>query len=160
MSDPLIARLPSAKPCWADGSASVQTDIQTPRLHLRPLTLADAPAVQRLFPRWEIVRFLAAHVPWPYPSDGAERFIRDLCLPAMARGEEWNWSLRPKSEPDRLIGIISLMAKPDNNRGFWLDLDWQGQGLMAEASEAVTDFWFDTLGQPVLRVPKAIDNAA
>jgi RimJ/RimL family protein N-acetyltransferase len=31
---------------------------------------------------------------------------------------------------------------------------------MTEASNAVTDFWFDTLKFPVLRVPKAIDNTA
>ncbi|MCB8823436.1 GNAT family N-acetyltransferase [Microvirga rosea] len=36
--------------------------------------------------------------------------------------------------------------------------DWQGQGLMSEASSAVTDFWFETLGRPVLQVPKAIAN--
>jgi [ribosomal protein S5]-alanine N-acetyltransferase len=50
--------------------------------------------------------------------------------------------------------------KGELNRGFWIGLPWQGQGLMTEASEAVTHFWFDTLGFPVMRIPKAIDNAA
>lgn len=45
--------------------------LTAPRLILRPLELSDAPAVQAVFPRWEIVRFLAARVPWPYPPDGA-----------------------------------------------------------------------------------------
>ena len=31
---------------------------------------------------------------------------------------------------------------------------------MTEASDAVTDFWFNTLKFPVLRVPKAIANTA
>ena len=31
---------------------------------------------------------------------------------------------------------------------------------MTEACEAVTDFWFNTLGFPVLRAPKAVGNAA
>ena len=31
---------------------------------------------------------------------------------------------------------------------------------MTEASVAVTDYWFDTLGFPVMRIPKAIDNVA
>ncbi|MDT8871944.1 GNAT family N-acetyltransferase [Komagataeibacter rhaeticus] len=44
----------------------------TPRLRLEPLTLADAPAIQVLFPQWEIVRFLAPRVPWPYGPDDAE----------------------------------------------------------------------------------------
>jgi [ribosomal protein S5]-alanine N-acetyltransferase len=30
---------------------------------------------------------------------------------------------------------------------------------MTEAADAVTDYWFDTLKFPVLRVPKAIANA-
>ena len=36
----------------------------------------------------------------------------------------------------------------------------RGQGLATEASTAVTDFWFESLGRPVLRVPKAVANAA
>jgi len=60
--------------------------LTTPRLILRPLELADADAIQALFPRWEIVRFLASNVPWPYPADGALTFIRDRALPAMRQG--------------------------------------------------------------------------
>jgi [ribosomal protein S5]-alanine N-acetyltransferase len=60
--------------------------LETERLLLRPLEVADAPAAQALFPRWEIVRYLAAVVPWPYPSDGALTFYRDVALPAMERG--------------------------------------------------------------------------
>jgi ribosomal-protein-alanine N-acetyltransferase len=32
--------------------------------------------------------------------------------------------------------------------------------LMTEACDAVTDYWFNVLKFPVLRVPKAIDNTA
>jgi RimJ/RimL family protein N-acetyltransferase len=31
---------------------------------------------------------------------------------------------------------------------------------MTEAAEAVTDYWFNVLGFPVLRVPKAVVNVA
>ncbi len=31
---------------------------------------------------------------------------------------------------------------------------------MTEAVEVVTDYWFDTLGFPVLRAPKAVANIA
>jgi len=48
----------------------------------------------------------------------------------------------------------------DENRGFWLGLPWQRQGLMSEACDAATDFWFNVLNFPVLRVPKAIANTA
>jgi ribosomal-protein-alanine N-acetyltransferase len=133
--------------------------LDTPRLLLRELVLADADRTQILFPHWEIVKHLNAVVPWPYPADGARQFYEQVELPAMARGEHWTWSIRLKTNPDLLIGSISLM-RGDENRGFWLGLPWHGQGLMTEASDAVTDFWFDVLKFPVLRVPKAIANAA
>jgi [ribosomal protein S5]-alanine N-acetyltransferase len=134
--------------------------LETSRLELRPLELADAGQVQILFPQWEIVRYLASVVPWPYPDDGALTYYRDHALPAMERGEEWHWSLRLKQAPEQLIGCISLMRNENNNRGFWLGLPWQGRGLMTEAVEVVTAYWFDELKSAVLRAPKAIANAA
>lgn len=134
--------------------------LETRRLLLRPLELADAEQIQAIFPRWEVVRLLAARVPWPYPSDGAYHYIRDIALPAVARGDEWHWMLRLKTKPDQLIGCISLMKGDKDNRGFWLGLPWQRQGLMSEACEIVTDFWFETLRFPVLRAPKAVGNIA
>ncbi len=134
--------------------------LETPRLLLRPLELADAEQIQTLFPHWEIVKHLAAVVPWPYPPDGALTFIRDGALPAVERGEQWHWTLRLKTNPEQLIGVISLIKSENHNRGFWVGLPWQGQGLMTEACNAATDFWFEVLKMPVLRAPKAIANEA
>jgi RimJ/RimL family protein N-acetyltransferase len=78
----------------------------------------------------------------------------------MARGDAWHWTIRQKDEPDQIVGVISLMRTADNNRGFWIGLKWQGHGLATEAAEAVTDFWFEVLKFPVLRVPKAVANLA
>jgi ribosomal-protein-alanine N-acetyltransferase len=122
--------------------------------------LADAEQTQLLFPHWEIVRYLANVVPWPYPPDGAYTHYRDVALPAMERGDAWHWTLRLKADPERLIGSINLRKGGDTNRGFWLGLPWHRQGLMTEACEAVTDFWFNTLKFPVLRVTKAVANVA
>ena len=52
--------------------------LETPRLWLRLLTMADAPAIQRRFARWEIVRLLNGRVPWPYPADGALQFLNAI----------------------------------------------------------------------------------
>lgn len=134
--------------------------LETARLILRPLELADAPAIQHEFPHWEIVRLMNGAIPWPYPDDGAEIYIRDIALPAVARGKAWHWSLRPKIDPGQLIGVISLIDDEEENRGFWIARDWQRQGLMTEASIAVTDYWFDVLGKTILRAPKAVENEA
>jgi RimJ/RimL family protein N-acetyltransferase len=52
------------------------------------------------------------------------------------------------------------MKAAGNNRGFWLGLPWHRQGLMSEACETVTEFWFNELGFPLLRAPKAVANRA
>lgn len=134
--------------------------LETVRLLLRPIELADAEQIQYAFPQWEIVRYLTTRVPWPYPPDGAIAFLRDVALPSMARDESWRWSLRLKREPGRIIGSIDLFAKSEANRGFWLIPELHGRGLMTEAADAVTDFWFEVLQFPVLRVPKAALNVA
>lgn len=151
----LAACKPTLKP---DTNMSTLPTLTTPRLILRPLQLSDAPAIQAVFPQWQIVEFLANRVPWPYPEDGALLFVSDVCLPAMARGTQWHWTIRRREQPEQLIGAISLFDEPGNNRGLWLDPQWQGRGLMQEACEVVTDYWFEVLQKPLLQVPKAVPN--
>lgn len=150
-------------PCLEKQAAAtylVIPELETARLLLKPLAIEDAAQIQKLFPRWEIVKYLNAVVPWPYPADGAEYFLREIALPEMARRESWHWTIRLKPAPAQLIGMISLTTKPAGNRGFWLDPAWQGKGLMTEACDTVTDYWFEELRQPVLSVTKAIANEA
>ena len=82
--------------------------LETPRLWLRAMELADMPQIQAIFPQWEIVKYLNGRVPWPYPGNGAETFFREMALPARERGEEWLWTIGLKSAPDMIIGAISL----------------------------------------------------
>lgn len=130
----------------------------TERLILKPLEAEDAAQIQALYPRWEIVRYMVSSVPWPYPDDGARHYVDNVALPDMKKGIAWFWTLRRQEEPEQLIGLICLYDVEDNNRGFWLAPEWQGQGYMREASIAATDYWFNTLNKPVLRAPKAALN--
>ena len=104
--------------------------LETARLWLRPLQLEDADQTQILFPHWEVVKHLHSLIPWPYPPGGARQFYEHVELPAMARGEHWTWSLRLKTDPDQLIGSISLMRGEYENRGFWLGLTGLAQPLV------------------------------
>ena len=136
--------------------------LRTPRLVLRPLRRKDAPVIQRLFPRWEIVRYLNANIPWPYPADGAAGHV-ETCLGEMERGEKAHWAIIPRSGPADLIGRIDLW--PDDGvsrdqRGFWLDPEYQRQGLMTEAAERVTAYAFLELGWPHLWLRNAQENHA
>jgi hypothetical protein len=65
--------------------------LATPRLTLRGITEADAPAVQRYFADDAVIGELAAIVPWPYPPDGAITFIRDNVLPVQGK-DRWVWA--------------------------------------------------------------------
>lgn len=136
--------------------------IETRRLILRPMALADAPAIQRHFNNWNIIRNLAAVVPWPYPDDGAKVFI-ERELEKIAAGEEsFQWVLVLKSDDGEAIGNINFRPRAESrkgNRGFWLAEPYWNRGLMTEAIAAVNDFAFLTLGIESFFVCNAVGNA-
>ena len=137
--------------------------LETRRLILRPLSLTDAPAIQRHFNNWKIIQNLAVVVPWPYPDDGAETFIRQH-LEKIAAGQEiYQWVLALRSGDGEAIGNIRFCPRTEaakGNRGFWLAEPYWNQGLMTEAIEAVNDFVFKTLGLESFSVCNAVSNAA
>jgi [ribosomal protein S5]-alanine N-acetyltransferase len=138
--------------------------IETQRLILRPLAHSDAPAIQRHFNNWNIIRNLASVVPWPYPDDGAETFIGQQLEKSAAAGEEiYQWVLVLKSGDGEAIGNIRFHPRPDEpkgNRGFWLAEPYWNQGLMTEAVASVNDFVFRTLGIESFHVCNVVANAA
>ncbi len=140
--------------------------LETPRLWLRPVTLQDAPAIQRRFPQWEVVRYLDAVVPWPYPDDGAEQHLRRLHAKDRT-GDHFDWCIWLKEGPDEAIGLIDLHSVDSerdehgawrDNRGFWLDPAFAGRGLMTEAADRVVDFAFRELGWSRLILSNAAPN--
>jgi len=137
--------------------------LQTPRLILRPLALSDAAAIQHHFNNWNVIRNLATVVPWPYPEDGAESFIKRE-LEKIATGEEsYQWVLVLRSGDGEAIGNINFRPRADSrkgNRGFWLAEPYWNQGLMTEAIAAVNDFAFLTLGLESFHVCNAQSNVA
>lgn len=132
--------------------------LETARLHLRGPTEADAPAIQKYFNDYEVIRQLAAHAPWPYPDDGALVFLREHVSPKQGH-DHWVWGLFLKTAPDELIGVIDLWrAERPENRGFWLARPFWGQGLMSEAADKITDHAFNDLGFSRLILSNAVGN--
>ncbi len=78
--------------------------LTTERLILRPLIAEDAVQIQQHYPRWEIVRYMVASVPRPYPENGAENYVNNVALPDMAKGIAWFWTIRRREAPDELDG--------------------------------------------------------
>ncbi len=122
--------------------------LETKRLILRPISLDDAPAVQKHFGHWEIIRYIS-NAQWPYPDDAAETYIRDVVLPSVHKQESCVWGITLKDEKQEIIGMIDYRitaGEGNDNRGFWLAIPYHGKGLMTEAVCAVNNFVFESLG--------------
>ena len=118
--------------------------LETKRLILRPVTLEDAPVLQKHFNNWNIVKYTRA--PWPLAEDAAESHLRDEVLPAIAEGKHITWVIVPKGEAEAVGRIDYRFYDDPPDRGFWLAEPYHGQGLMTEALTATQDYVFFDLG--------------
>ena len=130
----------------------------TARLTLRELVESDAPAYERYFVDYNVVRALTALVPWPYPKGGVLEYIKTHVLPTQGNNK-WVWALTLKQNPGELIGVVDLWreGRPEN-RGFWLGHKFWGKGYMTEAVEPVMDYAFNELGFEKLIFTNAVGN--
>ncbi|MDR3687761.1 MAG: GNAT family N-acetyltransferase [Fimbriimonas sp.] len=137
------------------------TTLETERLVLRPISMDDAPDIQRLFNDWEVVKWLADVVPWPYPDNGAEEFLSRV-LVDVEKGTRYSWAIMLRADPEHcLIGVIELFPNAeDDHRGFWLGSAYHNQGLMREAVAVVNDFAFEVLNLDALLLNNAEPNVA
>ena len=132
--------------------------LETKRLILRPVTIDDAPDVQRLISNYEIVRYMGS-IPWPYPADGALQFYRERHLPKIARGETVGWGVTRK-EDGMFMGALDIHLGERNMIGFWLGLPFQRKGYMGEAIVAAYDHAFEAMHLPQLMIDNAEANIA
>ncbi len=133
--------------------------LETQRLLLRPVQLKDAANIQKHFNNWNIVKNLNAQIPWPYPDDGAEDFLRCNALPRMQKGEAFIWSIIFENE---VIGLIDMgwpnQRNENGDRGFWLAEPYWKRGFMTEAIMVINDYVFDVLGFKKYTVCNACGN--
>ena len=131
---------------------------ETDRLLLVPVSLADVASYQKYFVDYEVIRHLAAQVPWPYPVDGVAEYFKNVLLPPQGTGR-WSWGIRLKSSPHEVIGCVDLWRKGEpENRGFWLGRKFWGAGYMTESVTPVMDYAFDCLGFEKLVFTNALGN--
>jgi len=120
--------------------------LETARLILRPFTLADAPAVQRLASDREIAATTMS-IAHPYPADGAERWI-NTHQERFEHGENVFFAITRRAD-GALLGSIGLGPRPAHQRaemGYWLGREYWNQGYTSEAAAAVLGYGFTTLG--------------
>ncbi|SDM00635.1 Protein N-acetyltransferase, RimJ/RimL family [Pedobacter steynii] len=132
--------------------------LKTERLILKGVSMEDVPSYTRYFVDYDVVRYLSAEVPWPYPENGVKDYLEHIVLPQQGDGH-WVWGIFLKEQPDQLIGTIDLRreGKPEH-RGFWLGKPFWGRGIMTEANFPVLDFAFSELGFDCLLFANALGN--
>ena len=121
--------------------------LRTERLVLRPFTVDDAPALQRLAGE-RVIADTMISVPHPFTLDAAHAWLArhaprpgaapdvDFAVCLVADGELVGSSALRDIDPEHLQAELS----------FWIGRPWWGQGLASEATSAVVRYGFETLG--------------
>ncbi len=120
--------------------------LETPRLAIRPFTLADAPAIQRLAGAREVAAG-TLRIPHPYPEGAAEAWVLSR-RGAFDRDEELSLAIA-RPEDGAVLGAIGLMLAPEDRHaevGYWIGVPYWGEGYATEAARALIAWGFETLG--------------
>ncbi len=120
--------------------------LTTKRLRLRPFTLLDAPAIQRLAGAPEIAA-TTLRIPHPYPEGLAEAWVLSH-RGGYERGEELTLAIT-RLEDEALLGAIGLAIAAQDARaelGYWIGVPYWGQGYATEAAAALLAYGFQALG--------------
>jgi ribosomal-protein-alanine N-acetyltransferase len=123
-----------------------QPTFTTERLILRPFVADDAFDVERLAGQREIAD-TTLNIPHPYPHGGAAEWIR-LHAPAWIDETSATFAIVGQ-KTGALVGAISLIIKREHQRaelGYWIAIDCWNRGYATEATRAILDLGFETLG--------------
>ncbi len=126
---------------------SATPTLLTARLILGAFDLADAAELQRLAGAREIADTTLS-IPHPYDLDHALAWINQQRREAV-RGRATNFAIRLRPG-GQLIGSVGLRDIDREHLqaelGFWIGLEWWGQGYAREAAAALIGFGFESLG--------------
>jgi ribosomal-protein-alanine N-acetyltransferase len=111
------------------------TVLRTARLTLRPLVLADAPAVQQLAGAYEVA-LNTLLIPHPYPDGAAEEWISNAGPHTFA------------IDDGQLVGCMGLVIKANaiGEIGYWVGVPFWGRGYATEAGREVLRYGFEECG--------------
>jgi [ribosomal protein S5]-alanine N-acetyltransferase len=120
-------------------------DLTTARLHLRPLRIGDAPAVQRIFSDPEVTRHVALDTMTDLvPAAAAVERV----LQSSARREAIRWAITFPDDDEAIGNAGFLNISADQRRaelGYDLARPLWGHGFAPEAAAAIVAFGFDVM---------------
>jgi RimJ/RimL family protein N-acetyltransferase len=111
--------------------------LETERLMLRRPTLADVKAIARLANDRRIAEN-TRRLPHPYSQDHAIAFVRAIADDS----RETVFLIENNHTPIGMVGV-DWRAPAAPELGYWLGVDYWGQGFATEAARAVIDFTFE-----------------
>jgi [ribosomal protein S5]-alanine N-acetyltransferase len=120
-----------------------QPTLRTARLMLRPFTLDDAPAIERLAGAYEVA-LNTLLIPHPYPEGAAAEWIESH-QQSFEEDKIQHFAIDAGGE---LVGAIGLIFKGEGvaEIGYWIGVPYWGRGYATEAAQAVVRHGFETCG--------------
>ena len=116
--------------------------LATERLLLRPFTLDDAAAVQRLVSAYEIAENTLL-IPHPYPEGAAAEWIATSGK-MFEEGKTINLAIVLRDSGE-VAGSMGLVLTPQHDKaeiGYWIGVPYWNRGYATEAAGALIDFGF------------------
>ena len=113
-----------------------QPTLNTKRLLLRPLILADSKRIQELAGNWAVAKTTLS-IPHPYKDGMAENWILSLKDAwDIKSGVVFGVLLKADAE---IIGVVSLVSINGKKAelGYWIGEQYWGEGYCTEATEAL-----------------------
>lgn len=118
-------------------------NIETERLHLRPVNKLDVEAIFEIRSNPITMHF----IPRPMTKNLEDAMnVINLIEAGIASKTKINWAITLKENTHQLIGVVGyVLINPNNHRaeiGYVLNEKFKGKGMMTEAVNAVVDFGF------------------
>ena len=126
--------------------ASMDVTLETARLVLRPLRPEDAPTIARLAGHREIADTTLS-IPHPYSVEQAQEWIATHSAPQNPT-TQMVFGITTRAD-GQLIGTMGLREIDTQHchaeMGFWIGMEWWGNGYATEAAKAVVRYGFAEL---------------
>lgn len=107
-------------------------------------------------------KYLAKWLPWVDQTKSArdsQHFITEI-LRKRREGSEFGYAIILNDKPAGHISLMHLSDGKDPEIGYWITAEASGRGITSQATEAITEFGFKTLGLPKIVIKAQPSNAA
>lgn len=138
--------------------SAAQPVIETPRLEMRPPTLADVEEIA-LMSADRSLGLMTAAIPKPFTVEDARVFVASAAR--RSRPAAMTFSIRRTSD-GALVGGVGWSTAENGlvELGYWLGVEHRGRGLATEAARAVLDAAFGWTGTKAVTARCRVTNPA